>query len=214
MSIFEPYNTPFAVAFVLVLLLALVQAIGLGDMFDGDTVADPSAGAEGGPGLQPGALDGVFTLLGIGRVPLTIWLALFLFGFAAIGVSIQSLAQSLVGAPLNRWVAAIAALVAAIPLTSVLARPLGAILPRDETSAVTTDALLGRRGTITDGIARHGSPARARVQDTHGQTHHVMVEPHEASSELHAGDQILLVRREGLQFYATALAERRLSPQA
>ena len=40
-----------------------------------------------------------------------------------------------------------------------------------------------------------------------------MVEPHEASSELHAGDEVLLVRREANQFYATALAERRLSPQ-
>ena len=39
-----------------------------------------------------------------------------------------------------------------------------------------------------------------------------MVEPHEASAELHAGDDVLLVRREGDQFYATALAERRLSP--
>ena len=41
-----------------------------------------------------------------------------------------------------------------------------------------------------------------------------MVEPHEPSSEMYAGDEILLVRREGRQFYATALAERRLSPQA
>ena len=39
-----------------------------------------------------------------------------------------------------------------------------------------------------------------------------MVEPHEAASELHAGDEVLLVRREGESFYATAVAERRLSP--
>ena len=31
-------------------------------------------------------------------------------------------------------------------------------------------------------------------------------------SEMHAGDEVLLVRREGGSFYATALAERRLSP--
>ena len=39
-----------------------------------------------------------------------------------------------------------------------------------------------------------------------------MVEPHEQSSELHSGDEVLLVRREKDQFYATAVAERRLSP--
>jgi membrane protein implicated in regulation of membrane protease activity len=183
-------------------------------MFGGDAEVDPSTGVEVDSGMQPGALDGIFTLLGIGRVPLTIWLAVFLFGFAAIGVSIQSLSDNLLGAPLYRWVAAIVAAAAALPLTGMLARPLGAILPKDETSAVSTDTLLGRRGTITDGIARRGSPARARVQDAHGQAHHVMVEPHEPSSEIYAGDEILLVRREGRQFYATALAERRLSPQA
>jgi hypothetical protein len=99
-----------------------------------------------------------------------------------------------------------------LPVTGALARPLGRLLPHDETTAVTLDTLLGRRATVTDGVARSGSPARARVYDYHGHPHHVMVEPHEASSELHSGDEVLLVRREGNQFYATALAERRLSP--
>ena len=85
-------------------------------------------------------------------------------------------------------------------------------MPKDHTTAVNTASLLGRRATITDGVARSGSPARAKVRDVHGQVHHLMVEPHEESSELHAGDEVLLVRREGNQFYATALAERRLSP--
>ncbi|KWV94947.1 YqiJ family protein [Erythrobacter sp. AP23] len=213
MSIFEAHNMPFAVAFVLVVALAIVQAVGLGDLFCSDADVDPAAGVDGEAAIQPGALDGLYTLLGIGRVPLTIWMALLLFGFAAIGVSTQALAESLTGVPLHRWLAALLAAGASVPLTGVLARPLGAILPQDETSAVSTDTLLGRRATITDGVARTGSPARARVHDIHGQAHYVMVEPHEASSELHAGDEVLLVRSEANQFYATALAERRLSPQ-
>ena len=214
MTLLEPHNMPFAVAFVLVLLLAIVQAVGLGDMFGGDTELDVDADVDGKAAIQAGAMDGLFTLLGLGRVPLTIWLALFLFAFAAIGVSIQALAESLTDAPLYRWLAAILAGGAALPVTGVLARPLGAILPQDETSAVRTASLVGRRATITDGVARSGSPARAKVRDVHGHAHHVMVEPHEADSALHAGDEVLLVRREGNQFYATALAERRLSSQA
>ena len=46
----------------------------------------------------------------------------------------------------------------------------------------------------------------------HGQTHYVMVEPHETASEIHAGDEVLLVRRDNNTFFGTALAERRLSP--
>lgn len=208
MTLLEPHNMPFAAALVIMLILAVVQLIGIADFGDADFDLDTD-----GDGLpDAGMFDGLLTLLGIGRVPLTIWLALFLFLFAGIGLSVQELATSLTGSPLYSWLAAVIAGVAALPVTGVFARPLGRILPKDHTTAISTESLIGRRATITDGIARAGSPARAKVKDVHGQTHHVMVEPHEASSEIHAGDEVLLVRREGGQFYATALAERRLSP--
>ena len=208
MTLLEPHNMPFAAALVIMLILAIVQLIGIADFGDADF--DLDADGDGLP--DAGMFDGLLTLLGIGRVPLTIWLALFLFLFAGIGLSVQELATSLTGSPLDSWLAAVIAGVAALPVTGVFARPLGRILPKDHTTAVSTESLIGRRATITDGVARTGSPARARVKDVHGQTHYVMVEPHETSSEIHAGDEVLLVRREGGQFYATALAERRLSP--
>ena len=213
MTLLEPHNLPFAIAMGLMVLLALVQLLGLGDWgVDADLDVDPDIGADADASLQPGMVEGLLTLLGMGRVPLTIWLALFLLMFAGIGLSVQELATSLTGAPLYSWLAALIAGAAAVPVTGVLARPLGAILPKDHTTAVSTASLIGRRATITDGVARTGSPARARVRDIHGQAHYVMVEPHEETSALHAGDEVLLVRREKDQFYATALAERRLSP--
>ena len=213
MTLLEPHNLPFAIAMGLMVLLALVQVLGLGDWgVDADLDVDPDIGADADASLQPGMVEGLLTLLGVGRVPLTIWLALFLLMFAGIGLSVQELATSLTGAPLYSWLAAVIAGAAAVPVTGVLARPLGAILPKDHTTAVSTASLIGRRATITDGVARTGSPARARVRDIHGQAHYVMVEPHEETSALHAGDEVLLVRREKDQFYATALAERRLSP--
>lgn len=211
MTLLEPHNLPFAIAMGLMVLLALVQVLGLGD-WGMDADLDPEIGPDADASLQPGMVEGLLTLLGVGRVPLTIWLALFLLMFAGIGLSVQELATSLTGAPLYSWLAAVIAAAAAVPVTGVLARPLGAILPKDHTTAVSTASLIGRRATITDGVARTGSPARARVRDIHGQAHYVMVEPHEQSSELHSGDEVLLVRREKDQFYATALAERRLSP--
>ena len=211
MTLLEPHNLPFAIAMGLMVLLALVQVLGLGD-WGVDADLDPEIGADADASLQPGMVEGLLTLLGVGRVPLTIWLALFLLMFAGIGLSVQELATSLTGAPLYSWLAAVIAGAAAVPVTGVLARPLGAVLPKDHTTAVSTASLIGRRATITDGVARTGSPARARVRDIHGQAHYVMVEPHEETSALHAGDEVLLVRREKDQFYATALAERRLSP--
>ncbi|MBX7514073.1 YqiJ family protein [Qipengyuania sp. GH38] len=208
MTLLEPHNMPFAAALVIMLILALVQLIGVADFGDADVDLD-------GEGLPDASmLDGLLTLLGIGRVPLTIWIMLFLGVFAIVGLSIQAIAEDLTGSTLYSWLAALIAGVAALPVTGIFARPLGRIMPKDHTTAVSTGSLVGRRAKITDGVARQASPARARVKDVHGQSHYVMVEPHEASSELHAGDEVLLVRREGNQFYATALSERRLSPTA
>lgn len=210
MTLFEPHNLPFAAALALMLALATAQAIGLGDMSGGDAEIDFDA--DGDAAISAGPIDGLFTLLGIGRVPFMIWLATFLLAFAALGLGIQELAESLTGSPLYRWLAAVFAGGAALPVTGIIARPLGRILPQDESTAVSTASLVGRRATITDGTARSGSPARARVKDIHGQAHYVMVEPHEVSSEFLSGDEVLLVRREGQTFYGMATRERRLSP--
>ena len=205
MTLLEPYNMPFAVALGLMLVLFVIQLLGFLDIdFDLDTDADTE--------ISAGPVEGLLTLLGLGRIPLTVWLVIFLLFFAGIGVSLQEFAASLTGSPLDAWLAGLIAGAAAVPVTGVLARPVGRILPQDETSAVSTDTLLGRRAQITEGVARTGSPARAKVHDVHGQSHFVMVEPHETASEFHAGDEIVLVRRENNTFFATALAERRLSP--
>jgi hypothetical protein len=80
-------------------------------------------------------------------------------------------------------------------------RPIGAIMPKDETTAIGLDGLVRRDAEIQIGTARAGSPARAKVIDIHGQAHFVMVEPHDAAIELQAGETVLLVRREGQTFY-------------
>lgn len=206
------YNLPFTVALGLMLVLALLQIVGVGDFFDADVDLDldvePDLDAAGAAGIG-GALT---TLLGIGKVPFFVWLVVFLFLFAGIGFGIQELADSLLGAPFDALVAAVLALIGTVPVTSVMVRPLGRIMPKDETSAVGLDSLVGRRGVISTGRATRGSPARAKVRDRHGHAHHVMVEPHEDSSEIHEGDEVLLVRREGQTFYGSPVAERRLSP--
>ena len=203
MSLLADYNMPFAAALVLMALLGVLQVVGLGSVFgDTDLDADPDGGFA----------DGLVSFLGLGRVPLMVWLVSFLLMFAALGVGIQALADALLGAPLDRWVAAAIAAVAALPVTGVLVRPLAAILPGDETSAVGLDSLVGRRARIVTGRASAGNPARAQVHDRHGRPHYVMVEPHEAGSEMLEGDDLLLVRRESETFYGVPLQERRLAP--
>ncbi|MEX0342537.1 MAG: YqiJ family protein [Erythrobacter sp.] len=211
MTLFEPHNMPFAGALAVMLILALLQVIGIGD-FDVD--ADIDVEADLGDPTATGIGGAITSLLGLGRVPLFVWLIAFLLSFATIGMSIQALAADLTGSPLYVWLAAVIAGGASIPVTAMLARPIGAIMPKDETSAVGLDSLVGKRGTVTTGRAAKGSPARTKVYDLHGQAHHVMVEPHEDASEMLEGDEVLLVRREGQTFFAVPLAERKLSPMS
>ncbi|WP_340588043.1 YqiJ family protein [Erythrobacter alti] len=214
MSLFADYNLPFAIALGVMLLLGALQVIGLGDFdFGGDVdfdidvdadahIADPTSAGLGGA---------LTTLLGLGKVPFFVWLMVFLFLFALIGMSVQDFAGELTGSPLYSWLAALIAGGTSIPVTATLVRPLGRIMPQDETSAVRLDSLVGKRGMVTDGKAKKGSPARTKVRDRFGMAHYVMVEPHEDASVIPAGDQVLLVRREGQTFFGVPLADRKLS---
>ena len=196
MSLLEPHNLPFLIAFGSLAVIALLQLTGISEAIEGASDFEAPDGLE-----MSGFGEALTTLLGLGRVPLLIWLAALLFVFGATGVIGQAVLTSLLGAPLSAGWAALAAGAAALPLNSLAVRPLAAIMPQDETTAIGLDDLVRRDAEIQIGTARPGSPARAKVIDVHGQSHFVMVEPHDQTLELNAGDTVLLVRREGQTFY-------------
>lgn len=184
-------NLAFAVALALMLLIGAVEAVGL------------SAGMIGHEIDLDGDGDWL-GWLGIGRIPLLMLLCVLLACFGLIGLIGQQVALNLTGALLPGWIAAPAAGVAALPATGILARGLGRILPRDETTAIDPGELVGLGATIVVGRASPGSPAKARVRDHHGQTHYVMAEPDNHGQVFGEGEEILLVRREGNVFRAIA----------
>ncbi|RIV89396.1 OB-fold-containig protein [Aurantiacibacter zhengii] len=218
MSLLADYNLPFAIAFGLMVLALVLQVIGIGDFdFGGDVELDldleaPDFNADAVEAPSAGFGGALLTLLGLGRVPLMVWLMVFLLLFTVVGMGIQVFATDLTGNPLYPWLAALFSGGATLPLTAMLVRPLGGLLPQDETSAVGLGSLVGRRGTVTTGKAERGSPARTKVRDRHGHAHYVMLEPHEDASTIHEGDEVLLVRREGSVFFGVPLAERKLAP--
>ena len=208
MSLFADHNLPFAAALALMALVALVQAVGLGGFeLDADGDLDLDLDTDSAAGLT----DSFASLAGLGRVPFMIWLASFLLLFATIGYGVQALAAALSGAPFDRWLAATIAALAALPATGAFVRPLARILPKDHTTAVTVETLVGRRATITIGRAAAGYPARAQAFDRHGQPHLVMVEPHDPLAFIGEGEEVLLVRREQGIFYAITLDDQRLA---
>ena len=189
-------NLPFAGAGFLLIGLMLLQFSGLTD-FAPDLDTDMDGQVDG-----LGAADGLLSFLGLGRLPLMIWLALFLLLFMVIGYAEQQIVHGMTDALLSAWLAAPLAFVAAIPATAILARPLARIMPKDETTAVSIDSLIGRFAVLGTGTARPGSPARAKVIDIHGHPHFVMVEPDNEGQQFTSGEKLLLVRRNGDLFKA------------
>ena len=189
--LFATENIVFVSAIMLMLLIGAVQAIGIAGDFDLDIHGD--ADLLGWLGLG---------WLGLGRLPLLMLLAIFLALSGMIGLIGQHLLLDFAGAMLSPLIAAPAAFLASLPLTGFAARWLAPLLPRDQSSAVPLDALTGSFARIVTGVARSGSPARARVEDAYGQAHYVMVEPDNAGQTLEEGETILLVRREDHVFRA------------
>jgi hypothetical protein len=199
--LFATENIVFVSAIVLMLLIGAVQAIGIAGDFDLDIHGDADLPGWLGLGwLELGWLE--LGWLGLGRLPLLMLLAIFLALFGMIGLIGQHLLLDFAGAMLSPLIAAPAAFLASLPLTGFAARSLAPLLPRDQSSAVPLDALTGSFARIVTGVARSGSPARARVEDVYGQAHYVMVEPDNAGQTLEEGETILLVRREDHVFRA------------
>ncbi|CAN5535356.1 YqiJ family protein [soil metagenome] len=185
-----PY-LPFAIAFVVMLGIGLIEAIGLG-LGHLDLEVD-------GADVHDGALD----WLGLGgELPILIWLTSLLGCFTLTGVAIQQGATAFIGGPFPWGFASGGALVVGGLLNTLAARGLARIMPGFETTVISTDDLLRLRGTILEGTARRGAPARAKVVDEHGQAHFIMVEPHDEVDAITAGETALIVRREGKLFFA------------
>ncbi|MEL6531065.1 MAG: OB-fold-containig protein [Pseudomonadota bacterium] len=213
MTFLEAYNLPFAAAAILLVFIAIIQLIGVGDMFESaDVDVDLDADFEvADPTASSGFFEALLSVFGIGRVPFLIWLSVLLLTFTVIGIVGQQMLVNILGAPFPAWLAAIAAGAAAFPLTGALTRPLAKILPDDETSAVGLDSLVRRDAEIQLGQATAGSPARSKVIDRHGHPHFVMVEPNDPEATLKQGETVMLVRREGQTFYGVQYENPMLS---
>lgn len=191
-QLLSPDYVVFAGAFVLMVGIGLIEAVGLGlGHFD----VDPEIDADGG-----GAT--LLDWLGLGRgIPILVWLTALLACFTFAGLAIQQAAQAILGAPLPWIIAAALALAAGLVANGFVSGLVAGFFPEYESTVVDAAELLRLRATVLEGTARRGAPARAKVIDPHGQAHYVMVEPHADDGAVPAGETGMLVRKEGPLFF-------------
>ena len=194
MSLFTaPETLPFGVGFGLIVGIALFEGLGmLVSMSPSNLIDDWLPDVSG-----DGALDRVLGWLHVGRVPALVLLLLFLTGYVLFGYGLQMVAHGLFGGYLPAWMAGLLAVPSGMATVRGLGSLIANIVPRDETSAVSEQSLVGRVGVVTAGAARRGLAAQARVRDAHGRSHYLMVEPDLDDEVFEEGAQVLIVRKAG-----------------
>jgi hypothetical protein len=200
-------NFPFSVALVVVAILAAIEGVGLMigagifGFLDG-LLPDVDLGVDA-PDLTSPSLSGQFlTWLRIGQVPAIFTLIVFLVAFGLIGLFLQGIVGSILGAPLPALLATVPALVLAVPVVRTGNAVLAKIIPRDETSAVSRDSFIGKLAIITGGTAKAGYPAQGKIKDQHDQTHYIPVQPDVETEVFAQGEIVLLVRRKKSVYFA------------
>jgi len=195
-------NLAFSIALVLMLMIAVLEGmaamLGVGLSSSLESLlpeADFNPHAEMGQAEASSALSRFLGWLRIGQVPLLMLLVVFLLNFGLTGLILQAICISTIGFYLYGWLASISALLLTLPLVRFWGGVLQRIMPRDETTAVTADSLLGRIALITLGTARHNYPAEARVKDQFGYSHYIRLEPDNQDEEFIQGTQVLLLSR-------------------
>ena len=196
MILFAQETWPFGAALLLMLALFVIEGAGL--LFS----VSPSNWVDG---LMPDATDGLEGALGwlhLGKVPLLILLGIFLAGFSMSGYAIQAFSKALLGDLLPAWIASLPSVFAGFSLVSGLGGLIAKVMPSDETTAVSEQSLIGRAGVITQGLARKGMAAQAKVRDLHGRAHYVMVEPDIEGDTFEEGVAVLLVKKTGAKYHS------------
>lgn len=202
-------NLLFSIALLLMLLIGVLEVVAL--IFGSSMTssldsllpeADLTPHTEVGQLDADSALSRFFGWLRIGEVPLLMLLVVFLLSFGLLGLILQSLLQSTLGLMAPAWLAVPVVFVTSLPAVRLGGGMLQSLMPRDETTAVSSDSLLGRVAVITLGTAKHQYAAEARVKDQHGYQHYVQVEPDDALEMFEQGTEVLLLTRQGAIYKA------------
>lgn len=214
-------NLPFAVSLAVMLGIAILEGVatllgaGLSSVFDTlvpDLHLDFDTEMPGGvesPGPTP--LSKLLGWLRVGEVPVLILLVLFLTAFGLIGIGVQSVANASLGTFIPSYIAAIPALILALPIVRMSAGIIAVVMPKDETEVVSSNSFIGRIAVITLGQAKQGCPAEAKLVDQFGQTHYIMLVPDVDGEVLEQGKELLIVSKEGPIFKAIQNPNPKLS---
>ena len=187
------YNLLYSSALFFVLCLAMLEGVGLliglslasalDDLLPIDLDVDTDVP------LSSGGLSAVLGWLYLHRLPFLVWLLLFLTSFAMAGLTVNYMfvLPTLLSFPI--------ALVIAIVNCRILGKKIAMVMPKNESSAISSHSFSGKVATITVGKASKGNAAEAVLHDEFKQKHYLLVEPELQDQEFVQGTQVVLIEK-------------------
>jgi hypothetical protein len=200
-------NLIFSIAIGIVLTLGFIELLGLLTGFSLMGLVDDISPVEIDASVDAptsGGFSQTLSWLCLDRLPLLIWLILFLTSFGIIGYLINAIALNIFNVGLPILVSIPSALIAAVIVTARTGSVLAQMMPKTDSSATDQEQFSGMVATITLGKAQENSPAEAKFSDSFDQTHYVMVEPMDSNQIFNQGDKVILVNKGKRGWMATA----------
>lgn len=208
----HPSNLIFSISICLMLLFGILELVllllggGSHGFLEQLLPDDFSAGSNTEFNLDTASsvFGQVLDWLYLGRIPLFVWLIIFLTIYGLSGFILQNIFYSFSAQFFSAWIIAPACLFLSMPLVRYSSMLLAKILPQDESTAIYSEELIGRTALIILGQAKINFPAQAKVKDQFGQMHYVMVEP-EQDEIFQQGQSVILTQRTKIGFQAITL---------
>ena len=192
-------NIGFAIALCSVLTLAILEGIGMliglsmVNLLDHISPIDLDIDVDAD--LPVGGLTPLLGWLCLNRLPLLIWLVLFLTSFGITGYTLNYIILTNFTVNLPEFITYGLSFILSLYATHHIGVPLSRLLPKNESSAISNNSFNGLIATITIGTAKKDSPAEASLTDSFNQKHYVLVTPDSDNEEFNQGQQVVLVEK-------------------
>ena len=138
--------------------------------------------------------SGALAWLGMGKAPFVLWFAALLMGFGLAGFLLVNLVQNALEWAVPIWISLPPSAFIGVWFASRFAATFAWMLPKTETTALPRSRLARRKGVISQGTAKRGSPAEVRITDYYGNLHYIRAEPLRDDVELIQGTDVLVLR--------------------